>query len=170
MPTIGTMKACRIVIVVAFVSFLKKWREETVVNKCRVDADVISFCAIYQTLISITNTRSGKWMGSVETITTDNSECNASHIASLQIKVDDDRLRRDHMTASDERLLMTGCKCKGFLIMQNAFWFNIVPNKEPLDVITLFALGKTENSISGEAIVVAGGGGKAFSRPMKVES
>nr|GEY29316.1 hypothetical protein [Tanacetum cinerariifolium] len=25
----------------------------------RVDADVISFCAIYQTLISITNTRSG---------------------------------------------------------------------------------------------------------------
>jgi hypothetical protein len=33
-----------------------------------------------------------------------------------------------------------------------------------------FTLGKTENSISGEALVVAGGGGKAFSGPMKVES
>lgn len=33
-----------------------------------------------------------------------------------------------------------------------------------------FRLGKTENSISGEALVVAGGGGKAFSGPMKVES
>lgn len=33
-----------------------------------------------------------------------------------------------------------------------------------------FRLGKTENSISGEALVVAGGGGKAFSGPVKVES
>ncbi|KAL0287964.1 UNVERIFIED_CONTAM: hypothetical protein Scaly_2750000 [Sesamum calycinum] len=31
-------------------------------------------------------------------------------------------------------------------------------------------LGETENSISGEALVVAGGRGKAFSGPVKVES
>lgn len=33
-----------------------------------------------------------------------------------------------------------------------------------------FTLGKTENSISGEALVVAGGGGKAFSGPVNGES
>ncbi|KAK4412069.1 putative mitochondrial protein [Sesamum alatum] len=33
-----------------------------------------------------------------------------------------------------------------------------------------FTLGETENSISGEALVVAGGGGKAFSGPVNGES
>ena len=37
-------------------------------------------------------------------------------------------------------------------------------------ILFYFTLGETENSIAGEALVVAGGGGKAFSGPVNGES